>query len=195
MRRPLLPAALALAALALPALSGCDSEATTSRGTTDGVSAAPAVRSASPAPKSASPEGTSPAPSATKNAPDYDPKANAAADIETALRVARQDGRPVLVDFGADWCLDCRVLNARFKESGPSALLAKYHVVKVDVGDFDHNLNVAERYVDLRTSGIPALTVLDSASGRVQVATNRGEFANARTMSAAQVEEFLKRWQ
>ncbi|MEU0436548.1 thioredoxin family protein [Streptomyces sp. NPDC006290] len=190
MRRPLLPAALALAALALalPALSGCDSEAITSHGTTDGVSAAPAT-------KSASPDGISPAPSAATGALDYNPKADAAADIAAALKAAKQDGRPVLVDFGAAWCLDCRVLSARFKEAGPSALLAKYHVVKVDVGEFDHNLKVAERYVDLNTSGIPALTVLDSASGRIEVATNRGEFANARTMSATQVAEFLKRWQ
>jgi protein disulfide-isomerase len=187
-RRPLLPAALALAAFALPVLSGCDSEAATSHGTSAGVSAAPATRSASP-------DGASQAPSAATGDLEYNPKANAAAEIAAALKAAKQDGRPVLVDFGADWCLDCRVLSARFKESGPSALLARYHVVKVDVGEFDHNLNVAKRYIDLNKSGIPALTVLDAASGRVEVATNRGEFANARTMPAAQVEEFLKRWQ
>ncbi|MFJ9822282.1 thioredoxin family protein [Streptomyces sp. NPDC101151] len=180
MRRPLLPAVLALAVLALPTLTGCSSETTGSRGTTGAVSAAPAA--------------TAQAPSAAKNSPDYDPKADAAADIAAALKAAKKDGRPVLVDFGADWCLDCRVLGARFQQSGPSALLAKYHVVKVDVGEFDHNLDVAGHYVDLRTSGIPALTVLDPASGRVKVATNRGEFANARTMPAAQVEEFLKQW-
>ncbi|MFJ6835512.1 thioredoxin family protein [Streptomyces sp. NPDC091209] len=188
MRRPLLPAALALAALALSALSGCDSEGIDSHGGTDGLSTAPAT-------KSASPSRTSQAPSAAKGVVEYNPKADAAADIAAALKAAKRDGRPVLVDFGADWCLDCRVLSARFKESGPSALLVKYHVVKVDVGEFDHNLNVAEHYVDLRTSGIPALTVLDPASGRIEVATNRGEFANARTMPTAQVEEFLKRWQ
>ncbi|MCX4782800.1 thioredoxin family protein [Streptomyces sp. NBC_01264] len=98
------------------------------------------------------------------------------------------------MDFGADWCLDCRVLTTRFKQPGASALLAKYHVVKVNVGEFDRNLDVAERYVDLNTSGIPALAVLDSASGRIKVATNQGEFSSARSMSAAQVEKFLTRW-
>ncbi|TFV34474.1 thioredoxin family protein [Streptomyces sp. T1317-0309] len=107
----------------------------------------------------------------------------------------REEGRPpVLVDFGADWCPDCRVLDARFEEPGPATMLAKYHVVTVDVGEFDRNLDIAERYVNLQTSGIPALVVLDPASGRIKVATNRGEFANARTMSPGQVEEFLKRW-
>jgi protein disulfide-isomerase len=56
------------------------------------------------------------------------------------------------------------------------------------------NLDAAAEYVDLGTSGIPALVVLDPSSGRIKVATNQGEFANARTMSADQVETFLKRW-
>ncbi|MER5759251.1 thioredoxin family protein [Streptomyces sp. NPDC002082] len=133
-------------------------------------------------------------PPAGRGPRDYDPEADAGADIAAALAAAKQDGRPVLIDFGADWCVDCRVLGVRFRQAGPAALLAKYHVVKVDVGEFDRNLNVAERYVDLGTSGIPALAVLDPASGDIKVATNQGEFSSARSMSAAQVEEFLKRW-
>ncbi|MET9876536.1 thioredoxin family protein [Actinacidiphila glaucinigra] len=124
----------------------------------------------------------------------YDPRADASADIAAARQAARKDGRAVLIDFGADWCLDCRVLGARFQEPGPSRVLAKYHVVTVDVGEFDRNLDVAADYVDLEASGIPALAVLDPASGRTKVATSQGEFANARTMSADQVEEFLERW-
>ncbi|MFE5207703.1 thioredoxin family protein [Streptomyces sp. NPDC056600] len=180
MRRPLLPTALALTVLALPSLGGCAGGDAEPREAGVDVVAAPAT--------------TEQAPSEAEDAPDYDPKADAAGDIAAALKAAKKDGRPVLVDFGADWCLDCRVLGARFEEPGPSALLAGYHVVKVDVGEFDNNLEVAERYVDLGTSGIPALAVLDATSGRVKVATNQGEFANARGMSAAQVEEFLKRW-
>ena len=38
-----------------------------------------------------------------------------------------------------------------------ASLLAGYHVVKVDVGEFDHNLRLVAGYVDLNTSGIPAL--------------------------------------
>jgi protein disulfide-isomerase len=172
---------MALAVLALLSLSGCaDGAAAGSPPTPGDVSAAPAT--------------TPQAPSEAKDVPDYDPDADASAEIAAALKEAKKDGRPVLIDFGADWCLDCRVLGARFEEPGPSELLAEYHLVKVDVGEFDHNLDVAERYVDLASSGIPALTVLDAASGRIKVATNQGEFANARGMSAAQVAEFLKRW-
>ncbi|MFE2581963.1 thioredoxin family protein [Streptomyces sp. NPDC059378] len=187
MRRPLFPAMLPLTAIALLALTGCGSTATASH-------TAPASVAATPAKKSAEPDPSSTTASSAKAEPEYNPKADAAADIAVALKSAKKDGHPVLVDFGADWCMDCRVLGARFKESGPSALLAEYHVVRVDVGNFDHNLDVAARYVDLRTSGIPALVVLDPTSGQAKVATNKGEFSNARTMSADQVQEFLKRW-
>lgn len=193
-RRPLLPTVLALAVLALPSLGGCAGGDTEPREAGSDVAAAPAATGQAPSEQSPYEQSPSEAAPSEAAAPDYDPEADAAGDIAAALEEAKKDGRPVLVDFGADWCLDCRVLGARFEEPGPSALLAGYHVVKVDVGEFDNNLEVAARYVDLGTSGIPALAVLDATSGRVKVATNQGEFANARGMSAAQVEGFLKRW-
>jgi protein disulfide-isomerase len=77
-------------------------------------------------------------------------------------------------------------------EVAPS--LAKFHVVSVDVGQLDRNLDLAEDLtVDLQASGIPALVVLDS-KGKVRTATNDGSFANARTMSAADVDAFLEKW-
>ncbi|MGW3241908.1 thioredoxin family protein [Streptomyces sp. NPDC001070] len=191
MRRSLFPAGLrvvgGVAGVALLALTGCAGTATPS----DAAASAPvSATAAAPSESAGAPSSEAPA----KAAHGYDPQANASADIAAARKAAKKDGRAVLIDFGADWCLDCRVLGARFQEPGPSALLAKYHVVTVDVGEFDRNLDVAAQYVDLQTSGIPALVVLDPSSGRIKVATNRGEFANARTMSADQVEKFLKRW-
>lgn len=123
----------------------------------------------------------------------YDPGRNAAADVAAARTASAKDGRPVLLDFGANWCPDCVVLGRTFAGPGTTQLLAEYHVVRVDVGEFDHNLDLAARYVNLRTSGIPALAVVDSR-GRIEVATNQGEFANARSMPAAQVNAFLKKW-
>ncbi|MEU1600428.1 thioredoxin family protein [Streptomyces sp. NPDC005708] len=187
MRRHLFPTTLQLAGFTMLALTGCAGAPATSHTTPPSATAAPDTHSAAPATSSASPVPVKPA-------HGYDPHAHAAAGITAALTAAKKDGRPVLIDFGADWCMDCRVLGARFLEPGPAAILAKYHVVTVDVGEFDRNLDIAARYVNLQTSGIPALVVLDPASGRIKVATNQGEFANARTMSADQVKEFLKRW-
>jgi protein disulfide-isomerase len=125
---------------------------------------------------------------------DYDASADAEADVKRALAAAAKDGKPVLVDFGADWCPDCVVLGKLAAKPSVAPLLAKFHVVSVDVGQFDRNLDVAEELtVDLRTSGIPALVVLDH-KGKVRTVTNDGSFANARTMNTGDVAAFLKQW-
>ncbi len=42
----------------------------------------------------------------------YNEKADPHQDIAGAFATAKQDGKYVLLDFGANWCLDCRVLSA-----------------------------------------------------------------------------------
>lgn len=159
-----------------------------------GPAATAATTAAAPTASEAATTAASPTASATAAAPEgYDPARDAAADIAAAKRAAAADGRPVLLDFGADWCPDCVVLGKTFTEPGTAGLLAKYHVVRVDVGDFDHNLDVAAQYVELQSSGIPALAVVD-AHGRLEVATNQGQFSNARDMPASDVNAFLKKW-
>ncbi|MGW4896799.1 thioredoxin family protein [Kitasatospora sp. NPDC004240] len=124
----------------------------------------------------------------------YDPSRDAAADIASALARSATDSRPVLLDFGADWCPDCRTIEKLYHSPDIEAILrAKYRVVSVDVGRFDHNLDVAARYVDLRRSGIPALVVL-GPDGAVRTASNDGRFSSARTLNAAQLANYLSHW-
>jgi hypothetical protein len=86
------------------------------------------------------------------------------------------------------------VLDRLFQSARTRPLLQRdYHVVAVDVGQFDHNLGFSAKYVNLQASGIPALVVL-APDGKVRVATNDGSFENARTMSSGQVNLFLSRW-
>jgi thiol:disulfide interchange protein len=124
----------------------------------------------------------------------YDSSRNAQADIRAALAAAVGEHREVLIDFGANWCPDCRALDVMFRSALVGPLLRKdYVVVAVDVGQFNHNVSLAGRYVNLQTSGIPALVVLKSG-GALRTATNDGSFANARTMNPGQVRAFLLRW-
>jgi thiol:disulfide interchange protein len=100
----------------------------------------------------------------------------------------------VLLDFGADWCPDCRALDTMFHSAHIEALLnSDYVVVPIDVGDWNLNMSTASQYVDLSTSGIPALVIMNG-SGRVREATDNGSFSNARSMNADQVASFLTAW-
>lgn len=124
----------------------------------------------------------------------YDPDRDPDADLNTALTLSKKDGKPILVDFGADWCPDCRVLDKLFQSPKTKPLLQQnYHVVAVDVGQFDNNLDFAADFVDLSASGIPALVVLTSA-GEIRVTTEDGSFAHARDMDNTEVNAFLTKW-
>ena len=114
--------------------------------------------------------------------------------IADATASSAADRKPVLLDFGADWCPDCRVLDGLYEEPGVARILEDgFHLVRIDVGEFDKNLDVAAQYVDLQTSGIPALAVI-APSGEVAYASNGGEFSHARTMTASQLSSFLRQW-
>jgi len=123
----------------------------------------------------ASPQATPPPQAAPKPAEPaiYDEKADASADIAAAVARAAKENRRVLIQWGANWCGWCRQLHKLFKEDKTIArsLLYEYDVVLVDIGRFDKNLNVADRYKaftdGFKTAGVPFLTILDGAGNVV----------------------------
>jgi len=122
----------------------------------------------------------------------YDEAADAKAELKQALSAAKSSEMPVLVIFGANWCKDCRALDQALS-TGRNAELVKreFRVVKVDVGNFDKNLDVAEAYGNPIKKGIPAAVVL-SPDNKVLYATRLGELADARNMSETGIYDFFK---
>jgi thioredoxin 1 len=120
----------------------------------------------------------------------YDESADAKAGLQAAL--GAPDGLPVLVIFGANWCEDCRAL-ARAMAADPLAkkLAAAFHVVKIDVGNFNKNLDIVASYGNPIKKGIPAAALL-SANGKLVYATHAGELADARRMSEAGISDFFR---
>lgn len=124
----------------------------------------------------------------------YDEEANPKEEIQAALAAARGDGKRVLLDFGANWCPDCWALERIFAEEPVRAVLESgYHVVRIDIGRRDRNLEIVSQYGDPIRGGIPAVVILDSAGG-VLATTAEGELANARSMASTEVLALLKRW-
>jgi thioredoxin 1 len=121
----------------------------------------------------------------------YDEAADAKAQIKSALTDASQANVSVLVVFGANWCGDCKMLDLAFKEGVAAPLIAKnFRVVKVNVGKFDRNTDVAESCGVPLKSGIPAVAILAS-NGQVLYATKAGELADARSMGDKAIYEFF----
>jgi len=124
----------------------------------------------------------------------YAPPEEAKAEIDAALASAAKDHKRVILVFGANWCYDCHVLDATFHSKTIAPLVnANYHVVHVNVGDEDKNLDLAEKYGVPLKKGIPGLAVLDP-DGRLVYSQKEGEFENSVRIGPADVTAFLKKW-
>ena len=122
----------------------------------------------------------------------YNTTANANADIAQALAQAKAKHTPVLLIFGANWCEDCRSLNRALNTEKNAALIhQQFQVVKIDVGNFDHNLDVTKRYGEPTKNGIPAAVIV-SPDDKILYSTKAGELSNARRMNDDGVYGFFK---
>jgi len=127
----------------------------------------------------------------------YDESADAKKQIAAAIAEASRRGHParnVVLIFGANWCLDCRTLDAQMHEGELASLLEKHFVVvKIDVGRMDKNLEVATKYGVPVKNGIPAVAVLNS-KGKLLYAQDQGQFADARHMNPESFKAFFEHW-
>lgn len=137
----------------------------------------------------------SPLPQPVESQPNlYPDPSEARTDIGLALSVAAREHRHVLLDFGGNWCYDCHVLDATFHYPEVARILdANYVLVHINIGQYDSNLDLAEKYQIPLKKGVPSLAVLDS-KGRLLVSQRNGDFENTTRISLKDVESFLTRW-
>ncbi len=67
-----------------------------------------------------------------------------------------------------------------------------FRIIKIDVGHFDKNRDVAESYGVPLAKGIPAIAIISSKS-KVLNLTRQGELSNARAMGEDGIYRFFKR--
>jgi len=122
----------------------------------------------------------------------YDAEIDARAEVAAARLDAQSDRKFLMVTFGANWCLDCRILHHHLKH-GEVADYARdlFRFVNVDVGKFNQNRDLAaELGVDLRR-GIPVAIFFDP-EGRVIGTTNEGQLEPSRRYSSKQILKFIR---
>ncbi|WP_051809571.1 thioredoxin family protein [Streptomyces sp. NRRL S-378] len=205
-------AAAATAGQSAQALSGAQS-ATSTAETSPTASASPSASVSAPASASASPTAsrapsgsassgggsakparTSAAPAPAKvPGPGYDSSADAQKQIDAALRAAKSDGRMVLLDFGANWCGNCKAADKVFAQSQTAGILgASYHLVKVDIGgNSSANSALLRKYSPSGgTYTMPVLVVV-SPSGTVRTDTH---VTGNPSLTADGINAFLRKW-
>lgn len=125
--------------------------------------------------------------------PGYDSSADAQKQIDAALRAAKADGRMVLLDFGANWCGNCKAADKVFAQPQTSALLgASYHLVKVDIGgNSSANSALLRKYSPSGgTYTMPVLVVV-SPSGTLRTDTH---VTGNPPLTPEGINSFLRTW-
>ena len=122
----------------------------------------------------------------------YDESADARAVVAEARQQALQEGKFLMITFGANWCIDCRTLHRTLRSREVMAYTGElFHFANVDVGKFNRNRDVAsELGVELKL-GIPVAVFFD-ATGNMIGTTNDGQLETARFYSSKQILGFVR---
>ena len=85
-------------------------------------------------------------------------------EVETLLAEARSNNQPTLVDFYADWCLDCKRMDrTTYLEASVNKALTGWQLIKIDVTETNQNAKDVKRMFSV--FGPPA-TLFINANGQ-----------------------------
>lgn len=123
----------------------------------------------------------------------YDATADAHQAVAQALGQARRTGKRVVLDFGGNWCPDCRMLGGVLAIPAVDTWVRDHFVlVRIDVGRKDRNLDIAAGY-GVTITAVPTVLVVTADKRLVNGAEVFG-LADARHVSAQAVVDLLARW-
>ncbi|MFF4293926.1 thioredoxin family protein [Streptomyces vinaceus] len=179
---------------ASPSVSASESASASASATPRSAASSPARAGSgaagTPAKSSRTPAAAQPA---AVPGPGYDSSADAQKLIDAALRTAKSEGRMVLLDFGANWCGNCKAADKVFGQPQTAALLGKsYQLVKIDIGgNSSANSALLRKYSPSGgTYTMPVLVVV-TPSGTVRTDTH---VTGNPSLTAEGINSFLRQW-
>ncbi|HEX5704753.1 MAG TPA: thioredoxin family protein [Pyrinomonadaceae bacterium] len=123
----------------------------------------------------------------------YDPKRDAARDIDDAVAEAKRSNRRILLIVGGEWCSWCHILDKYFGvQPDVKALRDKNFVtVKINFSDENPNEAVLSRYPP--AEGYPHIFVLES-DGKFLHSQGTGVLESGNSYDLEKMNNFLKQW-
>jgi thiol:disulfide interchange protein len=114
----------------------------------------------------------------------FDPKRDAAKDLQDALVLAKKTEKNILIDVGGEWCPWCRALDSLFVRNHDldEFLFSHYVVLKINYSKENKNEAALSHYPKI--PGYPHLFVLN-ASGELVKSQDTGELENPTDTTAA----------
>ncbi|GBR50525.1 protein disulfide isomerase [Neokomagataea thailandica NBRC 106555] len=131
--------------------------------------------------------------SAAPIAAPYPDSSLASVQVKEAFATAKKTGRKVLLDFGANWCPDCRMLAGVFALPDAQGWLeSQFVIVPVNVDRFTHNMDIALKY-GVKVKAIPTVILL-TPEGRPLNGDASLALGNARSMSPQATLDLISSW-
>jgi thioredoxin 1 len=124
----------------------------------------------------------------------YNVDADAHAEVAAAIARAAQAHKFVLIDFGGNWCPDCRVTaGVLAMDQVKPWISAMFEVVMVDVGRMNKNMDIGDGY-GVHIKAVPTMIVLDPAGKMINHSTDAAALSDARSMSPQAIVDTLNGW-
>ena len=122
----------------------------------------------------------------------YDETADARAEVQAAFDRAHLNGHKVLLDFGGNWCPDCRMLAGVLDSPQVKQWTADhFEIVSIDVGRFNKNMDIAARW-NVSVKAAPTVLVI-APNGSLLNRDDPYGLADARSLSSQAVVDLLDR--
>jgi thioredoxin-related protein len=123
----------------------------------------------------------------------YDPKRDAAQDIEDAIREAQRANKRILLVVGGKWCSWCHTLD-KFFETHSGLLILRdnnYVTVKINFSPENENKQVLARYDPI--SAYPHLFVLER-DGKLLRSQETGVLESGKSYDLEKLTAFVTKW-
>lgn len=115
--------------------------------------------------------------------------------LQKNLIESKTKNKKLILVFGANWCIDCRILNQFLNEKEILEILNQNYILqKVDIGNFEKNLDLAnELSRNLEELGIPNIIVFDT-NQKILNPNIVEKIYSAKKINKESVKEFLLRY-
>jgi thioredoxin-related protein len=124
---------------------------------------------------------------------EYDPKRDAAQDLQNAIKEAERTHKHILLEVGGEWCSWCHTLDKFFQANvGLLELREKNFVtVKINFSEQNKNTEVLSRYPPI--NGYPHIFFLDS-HGKLLQSQDTGLLESGKSYNLERLTTVLNKW-
>src|SRR5882757_2414494 len=123
----------------------------------------------------------------------YDPKRDAAQDVQDAIKEAQRAHKRILLEVGGNWCSWCHTLD-NFFEAHPDLVQLRdqnFVTLKINFSEENENKEVLSRYGSIES--YPHVLVLD-AEGKLLLSKETGALESGKSYNLEKLTSFLNEW-